>query len=358
MVRSNVILVSVFIFLFAIPCLSSKTPTYTIDLDDPPELRWKQVATHYKSQINAIISKALQLFHVPEALLKLLQTQAPAILAYLPKDYGQEIVGISRDAGVSLANMILVNVLYDVTAACTSIVAQTNDNKIIHARNLDYRLADELRNLTIIVEAKQRNATVFRAVTFAGMIGMLTGQKPNSFSITLDQRNKGDRWENLYEMLLDRQAHFDSFEIRRVLEMPGLDYAGALREFQVSVMMAPCYLILGGVKPGEGAVITRDRESEISVRFLDTDKGTWYVLETNYDWWVPPPSKDDRRDPAIKHMNKIGRGNTTLSALYEVLSTPPVCRPQGTVYTVLMSASDPQMLSSVIRDAESPCNQE
>ena len=35
-----------------------------------------------------------------------------------------------------------------VVVVCTSIVAQTNDNKIIHARNLDYSIPEILQNLT------------------------------------------------------------------------------------------------------------------------------------------------------------------------------------------------------------------
>ena len=168
-----------------------------------------------------MITKGLHLLQIPNLLIDLLQTQGPAILAYMPMDYGAEIVGISLQTGVSITDVILLNILYDATAACTSIVAQTNDNKIIHARNLDYSIPEILQNLTGV--AKKGGSTVFSGASFAGMVCIIPGQKPNSF----------------------------------------LDYAGTLREFQVSVMMAPCYLILGGVKPGEGAVITRDRESEI-----------------------------------------------------------------------------------------------
>ena len=253
---------SLFFALLIIPCLLRPTPTYTINLDDPPEIRWNQVVTQFETEIKLVITKGLHLLQIPNLLIDLLQTQGPAILAYMPMDYVAEIVGISQQTGVSITDVILLNILYDATAACTRIVAPTNDNKIIHARNLDDSIPEILQNLAGV--AKKGGSTVFSGASFAGMVCIITGQKPNSFTISANERDKGSRWENLYEMLLNRQAHFLMFEIRRVLEMPGLDYASALREFQVSVMMAPCYLILGGVKPGEGAVITRDKESEIS----------------------------------------------------------------------------------------------
>lgn len=37
---------------------------------------------------------------------------------------------------------------------------------------------------------------------------------------------------------------------------------------------------------------------------LDIKKGTWYVLETNYDRWKPPLILDNRRTPAMKCLNQ------------------------------------------------------
>lgn len=37
---------------------------------------------------------------------------------------------------------------------------------------------------------------------------------------------------------------------------------------------------------------------------LDIKKGTWYVLETNYDRWKPPLVLDNRRGPAMKCLNQ------------------------------------------------------
>lgn len=37
---------------------------------------------------------------------------------------------------------------------------------------------------------------------------------------------------------------------------------------------------------------------------LDIKRGTWYVLETNYDRWKPPLILDNRRTPAMKCLNQ------------------------------------------------------
>ena len=336
-------------------CSCNTPPTYILDLDAAPELRWRQVGKDYGSQMMKFRAQVIKLFKIPTAILELMETQSTAIESYLPPEYAAEIVGLANTIGMSVTDMIFVNILYDITAACTSIVAQTSDNKIIHARNLDYSLAAELRNLTIIIDAKKNNKTVYTGITYAGMVGLATGQKPNAFTISLNQRNKGFRIENLYQILLDRESRFVTFEIRSVLESAVSNFRSTVLQFLTIPLMAPCYIILGGVQRDEGAVITRGREAELSVRFIDTSKDVWYVLETNYDWWDPPPSSDNRRDPAVKHMNQIGQSKISFDTLYDVLSTPPVCRSLGTTYTALMSAGSPDALRAVIRDKDTPC---
>ena len=51
---------------------------------------------------------------------------------------------------------------------------------------------------------------------------------------------------------------------------------------------------------------------------------TWYLVETNYDHWSTPPFYDDRRTPAIHCLDKVGRQNVTIPAIFNVLSTRPV----------------------------------
>jgi penicillin V acylase-like amidase (Ntn superfamily) len=45
---------------------------------------------------------------------------------------------VSSSAGVTLGKLVVLNLIYDLTAGCTSIVAQTSAGRMLHARNLDY----------------------------------------------------------------------------------------------------------------------------------------------------------------------------------------------------------------------------
>jgi hypothetical protein len=57
---------------------------------------------------------------------------------YFPKEYSQEISSCANNLGVPVGWLALFNLGYEVSDACTSIIAQTEDGKILHARNMDF----------------------------------------------------------------------------------------------------------------------------------------------------------------------------------------------------------------------------
>jgi len=66
-----------------------------------------------------------------------------------------EIAGVAEVLGVEVGEIVMMNLFYELVAQCTSIVAETPDGKIYHARNLDFGVGlaftDGLRNLTLEV---------------------------------------------------------------------------------------------------------------------------------------------------------------------------------------------------------------
>ena len=105
--------------------------------------------------------------------------------------------------------------------------------------------------------------------------------RPGAFSVSVDERDKGSPWENALEMLLNRQAKPLSFMIRDHLADPTATFAKAVTAYQHTPLIAPVYIIVGGVAAGEGAIITRDRLFALDVwRIALPDN--WWRLETNY----------------------------------------------------------------------------
>lgn len=159
-------------------------------------------------------------------------------------------------------------------SACTSIVAQRSDGTILHCRNLDYGIAG-LNKLAVAVNFTKAGRVVYRGVTFAGYVGLLTGVKEGAFSVSVDERwtANGTVWTNVFEALF-AGGHVLGFELRDALENEP-SYSAALGRLQVTRLISVCYLILGGVSSGEGAVITRDRDGPVDVWELSAGISGW-----------------------------------------------------------------------------------
>ena len=335
---------------------ASPTPAkrYTINLDRPPQYRWKEIVAEYGWEFPILLKEFEQM--VPPEVIELASFIGLEVEKYIPYPYNMEIVGIATESGMTVGEMVLANVYYEATAfgrkdgrkACTSIVAEAEDGTIYHGRNLDYSFADVLRNLTIIIDFQRNGKTIYTGTTFAGYVGLMSAQKPNGFTVSLDERDQGEWWMNVVEVLLAGTHGIASFLIRDTVADPNADFEKAVETLAYKPLIAPSYIIVGGVGPKKGAVITRDRLAALDIWRLDAFYGRWFLVETNYDHWLPPPASDDRRDPAIKAMNETGRAHIGVTALFDVLSTPPVLN-DGTAYTMIMSAGKPELLNTWVR---------
>ena len=55
-------------------------------------------------------------------------------------------------------------------------------------KNHTWLTTEALRPLVVELDFQRHGKTVYKSVNFAGYIGVLTGLKPGSFSLTLDER--------------------------------------------------------------------------------------------------------------------------------------------------------------------------
>ena len=332
---------------------SVKPKRYVLNLDEAPEVRWKQIAAEYKSQMQEVIYDIFQMFHVSNRSIELVTILADNLQYYLPTEIAREIHGISIESDIPLGELLVYNFLNELTAYCTSIVVENEKGVIIHGRNLDFGLTDKLKDSVIIVDVKRNGKVVCTGVTFAGYVGFFTGVKQNGFSVSANDRTSGSLLENILELLLNRQGRFVGLVMRGLLESENVGYTEALEELRLVELIAPCYIVLGGTEHGEGAVITRGREAEVDTRFIDTNNKVWYVLETNFDWWDPPG--DNRREAAARALASVGRKNMTGEELYGVLSEPYVCNSK-TIFTAIMSAGEPDAFNVVVRERDTKCD--
>lgn len=72
--------------------------------------------------------------------------------------------------------------------------------------------------------------------------------------------------------ILNKEAIPVLLEIRRITATDKMDFNQAVTLLSKVPMIADAYLIVAGVKPGEGAVITRDRTALANLWKLDPPK--------------------------------------------------------------------------------------
>ncbi|CAF0736729.1 unnamed protein product [Didymodactylos carnosus] len=345
--------------------------TYVVDLDEPAHQRWASIAAMYKVQIKDLVDYikvfVLKISPKLQFLIDLVDTKLPEMADTFPSPYGDEIKGISEASGINLGEVVLYNVFYEIFTLCTSIVAQDENGKMYHGRNLDFglllgwdfandtwALSEKLRPLILQVNFTQNGQVLYKTTTFAGYVGIITGIKPNHFSITMNERyGIQGGYIGLIEWIfnINRQQSFVTFAMRDMLATADT-FASAVEYLSKTPLLAPCYYILAGPEAGQGVIITRSRKNADNITLLGKDN-SWFLIQTNYDHWKKPPFYDDRVTPATNCMNKYGAQNVTFPSLFNVFSSRPVLN-KLTVYTALMELSTGH-LESYWQYCEDPC---
>ncbi len=364
-----------------------------INLDLPPEERWTQAISDLldKQGWEYSFKRPIDFIDNSSPYTKQALDMLDSVLISIGQDlgeYGRELIGIhkvinSRYPGkLSLGRLVLLNIFYDVTAGCTSVVASSTDpnycyhsashkhslippeapqvfeptmtstgpcadanGALIHGRNLDFPIPG-LPNITSVVHFTRNGKVVTRGVTYLGYVGLLTGYKPSGWSVTVDQRDKHN-WvtndtlpiiENVISALKGGQS-LGIFLRKSLQDLP--TYREAMQALNSTRLVAPVYLIVGGLRGDEGAVITRNREGpdfSSSVRdgiwTIDNRNGNWFRAQTNEDHWNP--ARDNRRDTINKAVTMIGRNRMNQQTMWEAMNTNLILN-QWTTFITYMS---------------------
>jgi len=350
------------------PPQNDSIPWAVLNLDLSPQDRWAAIVSPLSAQIKTLISTVTQFVppKVLNAILERCDNNAPEeFLNRFPSPYGDEISGIAAATQIPVCEIILYNIFYEVTGLCTSIVVQNSDGHIYHGRNLDFgispawdkkndtwRMTEALRPLLLNIEFQTQEKTVFKTTQYAGYVGVLTAMRPGAFSLSVDSRFNADLDKFLVEWLFNKQdtANWLAFSTRTVMENYE-DFTSAVTALTSMTMIGPSYIIVGGMMPGEGVVITNAPNMTHALDVWPIARGRpehapFYVIETNYDHWMPPPKFDNRRTPAEDCLNSIGADNIDLPTLYNVLHALPN-RNKLTTYTALMDVAMGTLSSSL-----------
>jgi len=353
------------------PPENTTVPLFVVDLDKAPVDRWTEIATKYSTQINDLVQGAKDFVaaFLGQKLVDKLISELGNLDDKLPQPYADEIRGIANVTGIPLGEIVLYNIFYEVFTVCTSIVAEDEQGKLYHARNLDFGLflgwnekthdwaiTERLRKTIVNVDWKKNGKTVFKSVNFAGFVGVYNGVRPQRFTVTANERFdlKNGGYIGIIKWLLgDRSASWMTLLVREVMENAD-SYDAAVQQLSNTRLMAPVYYIVGGNSSGQGAIVVRSRTDTLDVVTLNTsDPNGWYILETNYDPKKKPLFIDDRRTPGNACMQKLTRQNVGFAGIFNVLSSTTNLN-KLTAYTTLMQV-DTGTLETYIQKCEDPC---
>eukprot|EP01060_Flectonema_neradi_P039745 TRINITY_DN8873_c0_g2_i1.p1 TRINITY_DN8873_c0_g2~~TRINITY_DN8873_c0_g2_i1.p1 ORF type:complete len:375 (+),score=57.70 TRINITY_DN8873_c0_g2_i1:67-1125(+) len=327
---------------------------YTIDLDTSATTRWNEVCADYKSEMVSVTNTIYGMLSgslTPTQIAEVTQLMDTAS-TWVPEPFNSEMQGISSCSGIEYPKVAMLNFFYDFVAqkgiACSGIVANAPENVIYHGRNLDFggcgTLTHQLRNDTITVSFTQKGKEVVRSTTFAGLVGLWTGQKPYAFTVEGNERHADSIDDNISALKLHKLP--PSFVIRQTL-FSATKYSEAVKQLSEVDISAPVYFILGGTLTNEGIVLTRDIDPSTTDDWPIKSAYGWYLAQMNSDHGTAP---GPRRAQAIKSMNQIGSPNAlNTTNLWTVMSTPNILN-CDTIFSCIMSASKPSLYHCMIRD--------
>ena len=161
------------LWLFALLCMrlsnaviNVQAPVYILNTSLPASEYYAPVCKDKKQ--DAINAFSVMLDMIPTALQPAFEDVAMTFWAEsITEPYKSEIQYFSECSGLSIKDLITVNLIYDLVAMCTSIVAIDDNGKLYHARNFDFPVV--LRNDTVnLIFVDAENNTLYEMATAAG----------------------------------------------------------------------------------------------------------------------------------------------------------------------------------------------
>ncbi|MCX7548917.1 C45 family autoproteolytic acyltransferase/hydrolase [Xanthomarina sp. F1114] len=169
----------------------------------------------FEKQEHAFLSKVDEL--VPSKfkqslLRKMLAWYNRKMYLNVPEEYKSEILGLSKYAGDeyeyvadSYLRMLYFHSAHDIGHAlqdlmlvgCSSFAAwgdKTEDGKLLIGRNFDFYAGDDFAKDKIIAFVKPTNGYSFMSVTWAGMIGVVSGMNNQGLTVTINAGKSDIPW--------------------------------------------------------------------------------------------------------------------------------------------------------------------
>lgn len=270
--------------------MQTDCPQFIIHLDAPPHKRWTAVINHFKEYIPDAAKIASDLLGA-----KTVKLLTPLLRMCFYSDllmYKEELEAIASQININPGLLLLLQLVYESFAACTSVVVNTEENPI-HIRTMDWDLPI-LKKLTFQAKYKIRNKTIFSGTSWAGYIGILTGmrykqnKKQESWSVSINFRQSPESYKTPYAEYLRNifrtlKGYWPiSYLVRETLTHSST-YQDALNNFQTNELISPTYITICGSHRDQGAIITRCRSVNDTNNYIEYLSLNNNLIQANMD---------------------------------------------------------------------------
>jgi N-acylethanolamine-hydrolysing acid amidase len=318
----------------------NKVKRYVVNLNDPPEIRWNHIIDEYKEFYPEVLK---EIDNILKSLGNFVKMSIYATIKLYKKlgyiMYKKELESISERSNVSFDKLLLMQLCYEMSSACTS-VGFLYEGRHLHFRTMDWAMPI-LKKLTIEVEFKRDNKTLFIAPTWAGYVGVVTGVSNKNYSIALNfRRSNGTLISNVKKTLtmvwpvgyFIRTAMENEYSVDKVLKLA-----------ETTKFISPCYITI--VEPDKTTVLIRDDDKLVQKKVTETK-----LVQTNNDEisTVNILYSNERKSKAYKILESIKSlpNINTYEDMLKKFSVYPIIN-EETVYVSILDPNNGFVLTMV-----------
>lgn len=317
-------------------------PEYDFNLNQSPSKRWDKIFNdnQYKIDVAKVEIKKILASIGYNTIGKITKPIIYSFKFLNKLYYVDEIAYIAERMEMSFDEILILQLIYECSSACTSAVLNIGGNDLFF-RTMDWPM-EFLKNITIKLNIKKNGISIAQGITWIGYVGLLTVMTTasdysgsNMFGISINYRATKDI--TLGSIVKNAFRTFNmkwpiGYLVRDIIEK-NMGKTRAIKTLSEAVLISPCYITV--FSEGTSQIITRDPDSIVSIRNTN-------LVQTNCDHDKIEPNilwSCERRELMKKiegelndlYNNKKGEGGISLNEMLKKLLIHPI-KNDETVY--------------------------
>ncbi|CAD8048714.1 unnamed protein product [Paramecium primaurelia] len=341
------------VFMSFVPSFNYLTEV-EIDLSIEPKQRWKQAIRiiieqyGYENSFGQVFE-----FHNKNTFYILdpqdYSTIAKTIRINYP-EYSQELDGIVEELNRSEITFEYLSAwayFYEIAHISTDITESTGlllqvGDQIIHGRNMD-QAPIQARNIILHLIIKKDGQYLGESVEWNWFnVGFITLLKYNVASLEQNWRFCNPLTKNQLMIFIEQGVSSLAWTYRQILLDENMNTFDKVVSFlEQNQVASSFYNVIGGKEKNQGVIISRDPFIMYPTISLNTSIlnqiNYQYLVQTNYDHWLPDPQNDQRRTIVENLLAQLQINQWNEFGVFAVMETYPIHN-EGTFYTIIMNA--------------------